>query len=76
MVKRQRFGRMFRRYLSPMAARQFAAYERMPGIVQISAALCFFDKQVESNTEVDRLGRKSPRKKKLPRYYRMTYKDL
>jgi hypothetical protein len=43
---------------------------------KINAAICFFDQQVESNTEVDRPGRKSPRKKKPPRYYHMAYKDL
>jgi len=39
-------------------------------------ALSVFDSQVESNTELDRPGRKSPRKKKPPRHYHMTYKDL
>jgi hypothetical protein len=43
---------------------------------KINAALYYFDQQVESNTEVDRPGRKSPRKKKQPRLYHMTYKDL
>jgi hypothetical protein len=43
---------------------------------KINAALCFFDQQVESNTEVHRPGRKTPRKKKPPRYYHMAYKDL
>jgi len=43
---------------------------------KIEAALSAFDKQVEANTEADRPGRKSPRKKKPPRYYHMTYKDL
>jgi len=43
---------------------------------KIKQALSFFDKQVESNTELDRPGRKSPRRKKPPRYYHMTYKDL
>ncbi len=43
---------------------------------KIKAALAIFDKQVELNTEVDRPGRKSPRKKKQPRLYHMTYKDL
>lgn len=40
------------------------------------AALAVFDKQVESNTEVYRPGRKSPRKKRPPRLYHMNYKDL
>lgn len=40
------------------------------------AALSAFDKQVESNTEVYRPGRKSPRKKRPPRLYHMNYKDL
>jgi hypothetical protein len=43
---------------------------------KIKAALSVFDKQVESNTEVDRPGRRSPRKKKPPRLYHMNYKDL
>ncbi|HEY4288029.1 MAG TPA: hypothetical protein VGN00_13080 [Puia sp.] len=43
---------------------------------KINAALCYFDKQVESNTEVDRPGRKNPRKKRQPRLYHMNYKDL
>jgi len=43
---------------------------------KIKAALSVFDKQVESNTEVDRPGRSSPRKKKPPRLYHMNYKDL
>jgi len=43
---------------------------------KIKAALAVFDKQVELNTEVDRPGRKSPRKKKQPRLYHMNYKDL
>ena len=43
---------------------------------KIKDALAVFDKQVELNTEVDRPGRKSPRKKKQPRLYHMTYKDL
>jgi hypothetical protein len=43
---------------------------------KINAALCYFDQQVESNTEVHRPGRKTPRKKKPPRYYHMAYKDL
>jgi len=43
---------------------------------KIKQALSVFDKQVESNTELDRPGRKSPRRKKPPRYYHMTYKDL
>jgi hypothetical protein len=43
---------------------------------KINAALNYFDKQVESNTEPDRPGRKSLRKKKQPRLYHMNYKDL
>jgi DDE family transposase len=43
---------------------------------KINAALAAFDKQVEANTEPDRPGRKSPRKKKPPRLYHMNYKDL
>ena len=43
---------------------------------KIKTALAVFDKQVESNTEVDRPGRKNPRKKKQPRLYHMNYKDL
>jgi hypothetical protein len=43
---------------------------------KIKQALSVFDSQVESNTELDRPGRKSPRKKKPPRHYHMTYKDL
>lgn len=33
-------------------------------------------KQVESNTEIHRPGRKSPRKKRPPRLYHMNYKDV
>jgi hypothetical protein len=43
---------------------------------KMKAALSIFDKQVESNTEVHRPGRKSPRKKRPPRLYHMNYKDL
>jgi hypothetical protein len=43
---------------------------------KIKAALSIFDKQIESNTEIDRPGRKSPRKKRPPRIYHMSYKDL
>lgn len=43
---------------------------------KIKAALYSFDKQVEANTEIDRPGRKSPRKKRPPRIYHMNYKDL
>jgi hypothetical protein len=43
---------------------------------KIKQALAVFDKQVESNTELDRPGRKNPRKKRPPRLYHMTYKDL
>jgi len=43
---------------------------------RIKAALAVFDKQVEANTEADRPGRKSPRKKRPPRLYHMNYKDL
>jgi hypothetical protein len=43
---------------------------------KIKQALSVFDSQVESNTELDRPGRKSPRKKKPPRHYHMTYRDL
>ena len=43
---------------------------------KIKQALSVFDSQVESNTELDRPGRKSPRKKKPPRHYHMTYKDV
>jgi hypothetical protein len=39
-------------------------------------ALAVFDKQVQSNTEIVRPGRSSPRKKKPPRLYHMGYKDL
>jgi len=39
-------------------------------------ALAVFDKQVESNTEIVRPGRRNPRKKKPPRYYHMNYKDV
>ena len=43
---------------------------------KIKQALAVFDKQIESNTELDRPDRKSPRRKKPPRYYHMTYKDV
>lgn len=43
---------------------------------KIKTALAVFDKQVEANTEADRPGRKSPRKKRPPRLYHMNYKDL
>jgi hypothetical protein len=43
---------------------------------RIKAAIAVFDKQVEANTEADRPGRRSPRKKKQPRLYHMNYKDL
>lgn len=36
---------------------------------KIKPALSVFDKQEEANTEADRPGRKSPRKKKPPRLY-------
>jgi len=39
-------------------------------------ALAVFDRQAEANTEIIRPGRKSPRKKKPPRYYHMNYKDI
>jgi hypothetical protein len=42
----------------------------------IRRALAVFDKQVQSNTEIIRPGRSSPRKKKPPRLYHMNYKDL
>ena len=42
----------------------------------ISTALSVFDRQVEANKELERPGRKCPRKKKPPRNYHMTYKDL
>jgi hypothetical protein len=42
----------------------------------IRRALTVFDKQVQSNTEIVRPGRSSPRKKKPPRLYHMNYKDL
>jgi DDE family transposase len=42
----------------------------------IKRALAVFDKQVQSNTEIVRPGRSSPRKKKPPRLYHMGYKDL
>jgi hypothetical protein len=42
----------------------------------IRRALAVFDKQVESNTEIVRPERTSPRKKKPPRLYHMNYKDL
>jgi len=43
---------------------------------KIKDALAVFDKQVELNTEIVRLRRKNPRKKRQPRLYHMTYKDL
>jgi transposase len=43
---------------------------------KIKQAVSVFDSQVESNTELDRPSRKNPRKKKPPRHYHMTYKDL
>jgi len=43
---------------------------------RIKAAIAVFDKQVEANTEADRPGRRSLRKKKPPRLYHMNYKDL
>lgn len=43
---------------------------------RIKAAIAVFDQQVEANTEADRPGRRSPRKKKQPRLYHMNYKDL
>jgi hypothetical protein len=42
----------------------------------IRRALAVFDKEVQSNTEIVRPGRSSPRKKKPPRLYHMNYKDL
>lgn len=42
----------------------------------VKRALAVFDKQVQSNTEIVRPGRSSPRKKKPPRLYHMAYKDL
>jgi hypothetical protein len=42
----------------------------------IRRPLAVFDKQVQSNTEIVRHGRSSPRKKKPPRLYHMNYKDL
>jgi hypothetical protein len=42
----------------------------------IRRALAVFDNQVQSNTEIVRPGRSSPRKKKPPRLYHMNYKDL
>ena len=42
----------------------------------IKRALAVFDNQVQSNTEIVRPGRSSPRKKKPPRLYHMGYKDL
>ena len=43
---------------------------------KIKAALSVLDKQIELNTEVERLGRKNPRRKRPPRLYHMNYKDL
>lgn len=43
---------------------------------KIKDAMAVFDKQVELNTEVDRPGRRNPRKKRPPRLYHMNYKDL
>jgi hypothetical protein len=43
---------------------------------KIKAALDIFDNQVELNTEVHRTGRMSPGKKKPPRLYHVSYKDL
>jgi len=42
----------------------------------IRRALAVFDKEVQSNTEIVRPGRSSPRKKKPPRLYHMNYKDV
>lgn len=42
----------------------------------IGRALAVFDNQVQSNTEIVRPGRSSPRKKKPPRLYHMNYKDV
>jgi hypothetical protein len=42
----------------------------------IGRALAVFDKEVQSNTEIVRPGRSSPRKKKPPMLYHMNYKDL
>jgi len=42
----------------------------------IRRPLAVFDKQVQSNMEIVRPGRSSPRKKKPPRLYHMNNKDL
>lgn len=42
----------------------------------IKTALSAFDREVEANKELDRPGRKNPRKKKPPRHYYMNYKDV
>jgi hypothetical protein len=42
----------------------------------VMRALAVFDKQVQSNTEIVRPGRSSPRKKKPSRLYHMNYKDV
>jgi hypothetical protein len=39
-------------------------------------SLSVFDQQIQSNTELDRPGRKNPREKKPPRLYQMNYKDV
>jgi hypothetical protein len=43
---------------------------------QIKSALFYFDSQAQVNTEIVRPGRSSPRKKKPPRLYHMSYKDV
>ena len=42
----------------------------------VMRALVVFDEHVQSNTEIVRPGRYSPRKKKPPRLYHMNYKDV
>ena len=42
----------------------------------VRAALACFDKQVAANREIERPGRKNPRKKRPPRFYHMAYKDV
>ena len=42
----------------------------------VHSALAAFDRQVESNTEIVRTGRRSPGLKKPPRHYYMNYKDI
>jgi hypothetical protein len=43
---------------------------------QIKSALSFFDTQTKANTEIVRPGRSNLRKKKPPRLYHMSYKDV